>query len=247
MPNHTHKKLNDNQTIAISAIERSPNLAGLLAQLLREAFNDPELLYRHAYAQVNKGLQQLPDPDLMKIASEMVRSYKFDRQTRFSSFTIPAGVPDIRAMLAINHYFEKKRPSQLMSHAINLGTLDWCANHLPLTVQEWRDFARPRSVKICAVVDGTEDSWRNFMKAFKALEAQKLKQAHPADQIIAAALHACKFKGADLFKGVQVQVQNESNIAISRAGSGIWVGYISGEAKVCLSGILDSKSKSSGR
>ncbi|MEY4669369.1 MAG: hypothetical protein RL518_2068, partial [Pseudomonadota bacterium] len=126
------------------------------------------------------------------IAEAMVASYKFDKSTGLSTFTIPAGVSDIEAMEGVNEYF-RKHLRQFERDAIVAKDFKWYEDNLPV-----RDMTQPREVAIIAVVQGTAGMYRASQE--KILAKQGLRFADERDQALAAALHACVNGGEDLFK-----------------------------------------------
>lgn len=130
----------------------------------------------------------------------MVDSYVFDRETGVSKFTVPAGVTDVQAMKALNDYFKKYLP-EFARDAVRAGDLDWYANlpqYYPNYCQE-RNYSHARQITITAVVNGREG---NHHTLECVLKKQSLVFAGPRDLALAAAIHACKNHGEDLFKGL---------------------------------------------
>jgi hypothetical protein len=131
----------------------------------------------------------------LKVAEEIVASYKFDKSTGLSTFTIPAGISDIEAMKGVNEYFRKHLP-WFARGAIDEKDFKWYAN-LPV-----RDTTQQREVAIIAVVKGTKNTGRAAQE--KVLATQGLYFADMRDQVLAAALHACVNGGEDLYRGLWV-------------------------------------------
>jgi hypothetical protein len=124
------------------------------------------------------------------VAEAMVASYRFDKSTGVSTFTIPAGVSDIEAMRAVNEYYSKRR-LLFERDAIYAKDFSWYENNLP----DW-DMTQPREVAITAVVEGTRH--RDRATQSEVLASRGLRFADVREQALAAALHAC-VTGQDLF------------------------------------------------
>ena len=140
----------------------------------------------------------------LQIAQDMVESYKFDKTTGVSTFTVPAGVTDVEAMKALNEYFRKNLPN-FGRDAVYAGDLDWYEN-LPKeysTHCQERDYSQARQITITGVVKGTQGGNRTTQG--NVLRDKSLVFSDPRDQAIAAALHACKHDGQDLFKDLWVR------------------------------------------
>ena len=129
----------------------------------------------------------------LHVAQEMVASYNFDKKTGVSTFTIPAGVTDTEAMKAINEYFRQHLPG-FKRDAIYSGDFAWYEKNL-----ESRDASNAREITITAIVQGTAGENRTTQDG--VLKDADLIFSDERDQAIAAALHACKHNGADLFEG----------------------------------------------
>jgi|GEM_PF-3258289 len=140
----------------------------------------------------------------LQIAQDMVDSYAFDRKTGVSTFTVPVGVTDVEAMKALNEYFRKNH-SRFYRDAVCAGDLGWYEN-LPKAFPahcETRDYSQARQITITGVVKGTKGE--NRTTEGSVLEGESLVFSDPRDQALAAAIHACKHKGADLFDGFWVR------------------------------------------
>jgi hypothetical protein len=140
----------------------------------------------------------------LQIAQDMVESYKFDKTTGVSTFTVPAGVTDVEAMKALNEYFRKNLPN-FERDAVYAGDLDWYEN-LPKeysTHCQERDYSQARQIMITGVAAGTKGENRTTQGS--VLRNDSLVFSDPRDQAIAAALHACKHDGQDLFKDLWVR------------------------------------------
>ncbi|MEY4667803.1 MAG: hypothetical protein RL518_502 [Pseudomonadota bacterium] len=131
------------------------------------------------------------------IAEEMVASYNFDEGTGTSSFKIPAGVSDIAAMHAVNHYF-RVHFAYCLRDAIYAADIEWYEEDLSI-----RDSVNSREVSIIAVVSGTV-GWDRTTQG-EVLAEQRLRFADERDMALAGALHACACKGEDLFQGKTVR------------------------------------------
>jgi hypothetical protein len=140
----------------------------------------------------------------LQLAHEMVESYTFDKKTGVSTFTVPAGVTDVEAMKALNEYFRKNHPT-FNRDAVYADNLEWLEN-LPKKFPgdcEQRDYSQARQITITGVVEGTQGLNRTTLGS--VLRDDSLVFSDPRDQAIAAALHACKHDGQDLFKDLWVR------------------------------------------
>jgi hypothetical protein len=140
----------------------------------------------------------------LQIAEDMVKSYAFDKKTGVSIFTVPAGVTDVDAMKAFNEYYWKNH-STFNRDAVYADHLKWFEN-LPKefpTHCEQRDYSQARQITITGVVKGTKGENRTTQGS--VLEGESLVFSDPRDQALAAAIHACKHNGADLFKDLWVR------------------------------------------
>jgi hypothetical protein len=138
------------------------------------------------------------------ITEEMVKSYEFDTNTGVSTFTVPAGVTDVDAMKALNEYFRKNH-STFNRDAVYAGHLERFEN-LPKefpTYCERRDYSQARQITIMGVVKGTKGE--NSTTKGSVLERESLVFSDPRDPALAAAIHACKHDGADLFQDLYVR------------------------------------------
>ena len=140
----------------------------------------------------------------IKTAKEMVESYAFDKNTGVSTFTVPAGVTDVEAMKALNEYFRKNLPN-LKRDAVWALHLERFEN-LPKDHRahcEQRDYSQARQITITAVVKGTAGESRTTQGS--VLKDDSLVFSDPRDQALAAAIHACKHEGENLFQGLEVR------------------------------------------
>jgi hypothetical protein len=134
----------------------------------------------------------------------MVKSYAYDKETGVSTFTVPAGVTDVEAMKALNEYFRKNH-STFNRDAVYADHLEWFEK-LPQEFPahcERRDYSQARQITITGVVKGTKGENRTTQGS--VLEGESLVFSDPRDQALAAAIHACRHKGADLFKNLRVR------------------------------------------
>ena len=137
----------------------------------------------------------------LELAEAIVRSYTFDEARGVSTCTIPAGVSDVEAMIALNEYFRRAIP-RFERVAIFAGDFDWYENlpkNFPDHCKE-RDYTQAREVVVQGLVEATIELGRS--EEGDALAEQGLVFSDPRDQAIAAALHACQHDGADLFQGL---------------------------------------------
>jgi hypothetical protein len=140
----------------------------------------------------------------LQIAHEMVGSYAFDTRTGVSTFTVPAGVTDVEAMKALNEYF-RKHHSDFNRDAVYASHLEWFGKlpkEYPTYCQE-RDYSQARQITLTGVVKDTKGESRTTQEA--SLKNESLGLADPRDQALAAAIHACKHNGEDLFKDMWVR------------------------------------------
>jgi hypothetical protein len=138
------------------------------------------------------------------IAQEMLGSYEFNRKTGVSTFAVPPGVTDVEAMSALNEYFRRNLPN-FKRDAVYAGDLDWYEK-LPKQYSEYcqkRDYSQARQISITGIVKGTEGGNRATEEG--VLKKKSLVFADPRDQTLAAAIHACKYNGEDLFKDLRVR------------------------------------------
>ena len=134
----------------------------------------------------------------LQIAQEILESYSFNKKTGVSKFTIPANVTDVEAMKALNEYFTTHFP-RFKTEVIPAGTLKWLEklpSDFPAHCKE-RDYSQAREITITAVVEGTHLEKRSTQE--RELKLVSLVFSDPRDQAMAAAIHACKHKGKDLF------------------------------------------------
>jgi hypothetical protein len=134
-----------------------------------------------------------------QIAQEAINSYNFDPATGESTFTRPAGVTDVQLMRTLNTYFRKHFP-HFNRDAVFEKDLERHEN-LPNKFRNYckqRDYSHASTVTITAVVKGT--GWRNRTTQEAILQQSGLVFSDPRDQAIAAALHACKYGGQNLFQ-----------------------------------------------
>ena len=145
-------------------------------------------------------LQRTP----LQIAEEMVASYSFNKRTGVSSFTVPAGVTDVEAIKSLNEHFRQYLPSFKRDavYSIRLDRYEKLPEMFPAHCEK-RDYSQARQITIEAVVEGTMGEDRLLQEG--KLEHRDLVFSDPRDQAIAAALHACKHQGADLFEGLWVR------------------------------------------
>jgi hypothetical protein len=140
----------------------------------------------------------------------MVQSYTFNHKTGISTFTIPAEVGDEKAMLLINEYLKKYYSipwGMPFREAISGEALDWFATltdtasgDIPGPVRQCRE---ARHITIHSLAKGTIQ--QDETTQAEALHKHSLVFSDPWSLAIAAGLHACKFKGQDLFGGQEVR------------------------------------------
>ena len=133
----------------------------------------------------------------LKVAHEMVSSFKFSRITGVARFTIPAGVTDVDAMKAVNEYFRQRHP-EMGRAAICIADLYFYERLEP------RDPSHARDITISLAVKGT--AGKNRSRQEKVLSQKGLYFSDVRDLALAAALHACaKNTAEDLFTRKQVR------------------------------------------
>lgn len=161
---------------------------------------------------------KIPRP---QIAKEMIDSYQFDKVSGFSKFIIPAGVSQVEAIKAINEYC--RGTPQFKSEGIFTGDLDWYENlqtKYPGLYKQ-RDIATSRETTLQAVVEGT--GGKNRSDASVVLGEKKLIFPHPCDLALAAALHAYKNNGEDLFQGKWIRTCIPNYAQHTNPGHGVQV------------------------
>ncbi len=183
----------------------------------------------------------------LEIAEAMVRDYTFEPTSGMCSFEIPAGVTDREAREAVNQYFREHQP-ECKRDAIfekdfkNPGSYFWMldvrSNRLPD-----RDASQGRAVTVTAVVENTNQKTRDEQGA--RLGALGLEFANTSDLALAAALHACKFGGEDLFGGARVRGHDAGYALLTHPRSGVvvvdWHRDDVGAAEVVASGAPSSR------
>jgi hypothetical protein len=140
-----------------------------------------------------------------EMAQMALESYKYDENTGVSTFVRPRGVSDVKLMRALNKYFRKQYPNYKRD-AIYDNDIDWydkLPTNFPDHCHQGRDYSpdipkSSRTITITALVSGTTGKNRDDQE--KILKAVGLSFSDPRDIALAAALHACKYNGEDLFK-----------------------------------------------
>lgn len=138
------------------------------------------------------------------VAEEMLESYEFDKHTGVSTFTTPAGLTDVEVIKVLNEYFRKSFP-RFNREGVFAGDLDWYRD-LPTNFAAFskvRDYTDARVVVMRGVLEETIELDRS--EEGEVLKQKGLVFSDPRDQAIAAALHACKYNGEDLFQGLWVR------------------------------------------
>ena len=226
-----------------AAVEAEMNITGILPQAGKTAVVDQlvsdmtsEALQALSPQARGKLLQALTGTEAapsskqktyLQIAREMVGSYAFDEKTGVSTFTVPAGVTDVEAMKALNGYFRKNLPSfergaNFESDAVhaNLERFENLPKEFPAHCEQ-RDYSQARQITITGVVNDTTAEKRTNQR--QVLIADSLVFSDPRDQAIAAALHACKHDGQDLFKDLFVRGSVPGFALYTVPGVGVWV------------------------
>ena len=138
-----------------------------------------------------------------QIAQEAIFSYHFDPPDVYT-FTRPAGVTDVELMKALNKYFRNTYP-HINRDAVYEGDLYWYED-LPRAFRAYcaqRNYSQATQVAITAIDTGT--MCKDRISQEKILKSSFLVFSDPRDMAIAAALHACKHNGQDLFQGLWVR------------------------------------------
>jgi hypothetical protein len=175
----------------------------------------------------------------------MIESYEFDKKTGVSTFTVPAGVTDVEAMKALNEYFRENHP-RFNRDAVYAGDLEWFENlpkQYPEHCQE-RDYSKARQITITAVVEGTKK--KNRTTQGFVLKDKPLVFSDPRDQALAAAIHACKHEGADLFQHCWVRGSVPGFALDTHQRNGVYVSRFNGgydDGLVAASGSPSPESK----
>ena len=134
----------------------------------------------------------------LEIAQTLLSSYKFNKAVGTATFTIPAGVSDPQAMNALNELFIKNYP-ELNRGAIDPGAqkiLEELPNSFPNYCQH-RDISKKREVIVRVIAPETLGNSRDTQGANIKENGEQFSD--PRDQAIAAGIHACQEKGANLF------------------------------------------------
>jgi hypothetical protein len=178
-------------------------LSGMTQQELKEL--SPQA--RETLLQALAGTEAAPSSTRktsLQTAQEILDSYAFDEKTGAPKSTVPAGVTDVEAMKALNEYFRKNH-SELNRDAVYADHLKWFEK-LPKEFPDYceqRDYSQARQITITGVVEGTQGANRTIQGS--VLKDDSLVFSDPRDMAIAAAIHACKHNGADLFKALWVR------------------------------------------
>jgi hypothetical protein len=202
--------MNAFQVITKQVAEVTERAAGFLVQATSALINTAESLPLDEMSRrLDGALRALRGEEIfqktsLQIAREMVRSYTFDRETGVSTFTVPASVTDVEAMTVLNQYFRNNLPG-FKRDAVNAAGIEWfkkLPQEYPTSCQE-RDYSQARQITITGVVRGTRGQARTTQA--DVLKNESLVFADPRDQALAAAIHACKHHGEDVFKHMWVR------------------------------------------
>jgi hypothetical protein len=139
-----------------------------------------------------------------EMAAMAIESYKFDPATGVSTFTRPKDVSDVALMRALNKHF-RTHFSQLQRDAIFAGKLEWY-DTLPQSYPTYcqkRDYSRSNQVTIISVVAGSHRMNRADQEDLLSKSSRVF--ADPRDQVLAAAIHACKYEAQDLVRVASVR------------------------------------------
>jgi hypothetical protein len=140
------------------------------------------------------------DPVLDAIATEILDGYSKALTTEEYTIRIPANVTDVCAIRALNQRFRQLNP-QMERDAVFVKDIDiiQLLPTLDLDCCKIRDYSLPRTFTIRGIIE--EATGLSFQDQQQKLRDQNLLFADPAEQAIAAALHACRTNGGDFFKG----------------------------------------------
>ena len=126
--------------------------------------------------------------------------------------------------------------ANLLLNEISAEDLDWfeeLPREFPDCGQE-RDYSHARQITISGVVKGTERNNRTTQEG--VLKEQSLVFSDPRDQTIAAAIHACKHNGEDLFKDFWVRGSVPGFALLTRRYNGVDVSRCDDGAATAASG-----------
>lgn len=232
--------MNGFQVITKKVAEVTELAAGFLAKAAASLINKAESIPLDEMSRrLDGALRALRGEEVFKktalqIAREMVRSYTFDKETGISTFTVPAGVTDVEAMTSLNQYFRNNLPG-FKRDAVNAAGMEWfekLPQEHPTYCQE-RDYSQARQITITGVVRGTRGQARTTQA--DVLKNASLVFADPRDQALAAAIHACKHNGEDVFKhmwargcvpGFALYTSRSSGVGINGSYTGIDGDYV---------------------
>ncbi len=173
---------------------------------------DIELYMKQLEAEL--GQEEEPDDERVpKSKEEMAQmaldSYQYDPTTGVSTFVRPKGVSDVKLMRALNKYFRDHYPNFGRDAITNvtIDGLDKLPTRFPelvhARVYSESSSKSSRTITITALAAGTLE--KNWDDQEKSLQNASLSFSDFRDIVLAAALHACKKKGEDLFRGKSVR------------------------------------------
>jgi hypothetical protein len=199
--------------LVLEYLEDNESLMSKLRELTRDLKkSDGQTVIELYMGQLEAELGQKEEPEEDRVpqteeemAQMALESYKYDENTGVSTFVRPRGVSDVKLMRALNKYFRKQYPNYNRD-AIYDNDIDWydkLPTDFPDHCHQGRDYSpdipkSSRTITITALVLGTTDKDR--VDQGKLLQDAGLSFSDPRDIALAAALHACKYNGEDLFK-----------------------------------------------
>jgi hypothetical protein len=196
--------MNAFQVVTEKITEVTKLAVGLLDQAAAGLVNKArELSLDTMSRRLDGALRALRGETSLQIAQKMVDSYTFDERMGVCRYTVPAGVTEVKAMKALNKYFRKHLPG-FNRDAVYAGHLKWFEN-LPRdypTHCGQRDYSQDRQITIAGVVKGAERE--DLTTQGSGCRDDSVGLSDPRDKAIAAALHACKHGGRDLFTDLSV-------------------------------------------
>jgi hypothetical protein len=203
--------------LVLEYLEDNESLMSKLRELTKEVTKSEaqtEIELYMSQLEVELGQKEEPEEDRVpqndeEMAEMALASYTYDPDTGVSTFVRPRGVSDVELMRALNKYFRENYPD-LNRDAIysdHLETYERFPKEHPLDCKP-RDYSESsskssRTITITALVSETTGKDRDDQE--KVLKDAGLSFSDPRDIALAAALHACRNNGENLFKGKWVR------------------------------------------
>jgi hypothetical protein len=228
----------ETNNLVLEYLEDNESLMSKLRELTKEVTKSEgqteiELYMRQLEAEL--GQKEEPEDDKVpqndeEMAEMALESYEYDPLTGVSTFVRPRGVSDVKLMTALNKYFRKQYPNYNRD-AIYDNDIDWydkLPTDFPDHCHQGRDYSpdipkSSRTITITSLVSGTTGKNRDDQE--KILKAVGLSFSDPRDIALAAALHACKYNGEDLFKDKWVRGSVPGFALGTDGGDGVVVGW----------------------